>query len=289
MQNYIDFDENTTVQESRQMLLNNDMTAISNSSGVSFPAYAIAGTTCYRSDQDRLYIKRADGTWRMISDALGTALTKETADSLYAPSGHNHDTEYAPRTSSSRPGVTKLYRSDSDSSHNVQITWTGSYWRLYGYSGDTEHADVLVGRATTAATADNATKLGGKGTTSWMRKDMSQSMTGNLTVNGSITASSNITAYSDARIKDNIETLKDALGTVNRMRGVSYRNKTTNERGVGFIAQELNEVLPDVVVTNDNKMMSVAYGNITAVLVEAVKELSAKVYRLESQLSAGLS
>lgn len=286
MQSYIEFDENTIVQDSRQMLLNNDMTAISNNSGVSFPSYGITGTTCYRSDTNLLYIKRSDGTWKLIGDANGTNLTQETADSRYSASGHNHDTQYAPRVSAARPGVDRLYRSDSDQGHNVQVNWTGTYWHLRGYNGDTFHGECLVQRSTTAGTADNSSKLGGLGTASWMRKDVSQSMSGNLTVNGTITASSNITAYSDISIKDNIKTLEGALDTVNQMRGVSYRNKTNNQFSVGFIAQELKEVLPDVVVGNENRMLSVAYGNITAVLVEAIKELSAKVDTLEKALAS---
>jgi hypothetical protein len=50
-------------------------------------------------------------------------------------------------------GVTRLYRRDDNSDYSVQTYWTGSYWRLYGYSGDSGHADVHVGYADSAGSA----------------------------------------------------------------------------------------------------------------------------------------
>lgn len=56
-------------------------------------------------------------------------------------------------------GVTRLYRNDSDSDYSVQTYWTGSYWRLYGYNGDTGHADTQVGYANSAGNADTVDSL----------------------------------------------------------------------------------------------------------------------------------
>jgi len=52
-------------------------------------------------------------------------------------------------------GVTRLYRRDSDSDYSVQTYWTGSYWRLYGYNGDSNHADTHVGYADSAGSANS--------------------------------------------------------------------------------------------------------------------------------------
>jgi hypothetical protein len=68
------------------------------------------------------------------------------------------------------------------------------------------------------------------------------------------------------------------------MRGVTYNKIGEEKQSVGVIAQELQEVLPQLVAENADGMLSVAYGNITAVLIEAVKELTAKVESLEEQL-----
>jgi len=100
--------------------------------------------------------------------------------------------------------------------------------------------------------------------------------------NGNFTASGNVTAYSDARLKENVETISNALDLVNRMRGVFYDRTDTGEAGVGVIAQEMEEVIPEVVIPSDG-MLTVAYGNLVGVLIEAVKELSAKIDKLEAK------
>lgn len=60
----------------------------------------------------------------------------------------------ADKTSAARPGVTKLYRNDDNSNFNVQTNFTGSYWNLRGYNGDTFHAECMVGFANNADTVD---------------------------------------------------------------------------------------------------------------------------------------
>ena len=98
---------------------------------------------------------------------------------------------------------------------------------------------------------------------------------------------SQIIAISDMRLKENIKPLENSLNKVLAMQGVSYNlisddNKVTH---VGVIAQDIEKVLPEVVNTDQNDMKSVAYGNITAVLIEAVKELQEKVLQLESVIT----
>ena len=109
-----------------------------------------------------------------------------------------------------------------------------------------------------------------------------------LDVTGTIRATADIIAYSDGRYKTNVVTLSNALDRVNQMRGVYYTMKDTpEERKVGVIAQEMETVLPEVVMTDssEDKKKSVAYGNLTAILIEAVKELTARLERIEQKLS----
>lgn len=288
MQKYTEINENTEIEASRQLLIDNDMTAITSSSGVDFPTYGLTGTPCYRADQDRLFIKRADGTWQMIVDAAKTALAQEDGDARYSAITHHHDTQYAARESTARPGVTRLYRSDADSGYNVQLTWTGTYWKLYGHNGDTAHAGVLVDRATSAASADDSTQLGGLTTDNWMRRNINQTFAATMTITGSLTVQTNlvvsgdITSSSDARLKTDIEPLTGALDKLMQLQGVSYRNKTTNQKNIGFIAQEIEKVIPDVVRKGADEKLSVAYGNVTALLTEAIKELVGRVEQLEA-------
>jgi hypothetical protein len=101
-----------------------------------------------------------------------------------------------------------------------------------------------------------------------------------LDVAGTIRATGNITAFSDARVKGDVRTIEGALGLVSRMRGVSFvrtDGSDTISRQVGLIAQELLEVVPECVSEGkSDKMLSVAYGNLVGVLVEAIKEVDTK-------------
>ena len=102
-------------------------------------------------------------------------------------------------------------------------------------------------------------------------------------VSGNFTAAGNITAYSDARLKHDVQRITGALDIVQAMRGVTFKWNRDNSAGIGFIAQEVEKVLPELVL-DSGSTKSVAYGNVTAVLVEAIKELRAEVEDLRTQL-----
>lgn len=110
---------------------------------------------------------------------------------------------------------------------------------------------------------------------------------------GSITAQYNITAYSDARVKTDIEVIPNALDKVQQLRGITY-TRTDDDSGVrkvGLIAQEVEKVLPEAVLTSEREDLeiedfkSVDYGNIVGLLVEAIKELKAEVNSLKEELN----
>ena len=99
---------------------------------------------------------------------------------------------------------------------------------------------------------------------------------------GALTCLNNITAYSDINMKEDISTIENALDKVSQMRGVMFTRKDTSERGTGVIAQEIRDILPEVVMEN-KEYLSVAYGNIVGVLIEAIKELQKRVEELEAK------
>jgi hypothetical protein len=87
---------------------------------------------------------------------------------------------------------------------------------------------------------------------------------------GNLTATGDVTAYSDARVKENIITVDNALSKVLSLRGVYYNRIDTDDkkRKIGVIAQETLTVVPEV-VNNDNKgMFNVAYGNLGGLFIE---------------------
>lgn len=106
-----------------------------------------------------------------------------------------------------------------------------------------------------------------------------------FSVNGAITASGNITAFSDVKLKENIKPIENALDKLTQIRGVTYDRKDTKAHEAGVIAQEVEVVLPEVVVES-NGVKSVAYGNLNALLIEALKEEKEKREALETRLEA---
>jgi hypothetical protein len=126
----------------------------------------------------------------------------------------------------------------------------------------------------------------------------------NLMVYGDIYATGNITAFagapSDFRLKENITTIPNALSMVSSMRGVMYDwtdeylkslkidvNGLFPKRDTGVIAQEMQDVLPEVVFVKNNGDLSVKYEKIVGVLIEAIKELKSEVDTLKEKINTG--
>lgn len=99
---------------------------------------------------------------------------------------------------------------------------------------------------------------------------------GELLVTGNIVGSQNVYAYSDRSLKEDIVPLSGALDIVDRLNGYRYKWKATKRASLGVIAQEVREVLPELVFDNDG-ILAVDYTLLTAVLIEAVKELKQKL------------
>ena len=104
-------------------------------------------------------------------------------------------------------------------------------------------------------------------------------LTLDMSAAGAATFNNDVTAFSDERLKSDIETIDSALDKVTNMRGVTFDRD--GRRGTGVIAQEMQKVMPEV-VHDEGEYMSVAYGNLVGVLIEAIKELEAKVEKLEN-------
>lgn len=119
---------------------------------------------------------------------------------------------------------------------------------------------------------------------------------GSLDTSGNFVVSSNITAYgspSDRNLKENIQPLTNSLEKVKALQGVSFDwKKETAEHtmvgmthDIGLIAQNVQEVLPELVREGEDGFLSLRDRGLVAVLIEAIKELNAKVEDLQNQLA----
>ena len=109
-------------------------------------------------------------------------------------------------------------------------------------------------------------------------------LTLDMSAAGAATFNNDVTAFSDERLKTDIETINDALNKVCQMRGVTFKRTDDDGRtSVGVIAQEIEKVLPEVVRedNSEDKIKSVAYGNMVGVLIEAIKELKSEIEELK--------
>lgn len=93
-------------------------------------------------------------------------------------------------------------------------------------------------------------------------------------------------SLSDARYKKDIMSLSNSLDKVKTINGYSYKlDSDSNARYLGVIAQEIINVVPEVVSGSESTKYSVSYGSLVPLLIEAIKELSAEVDILKKQLS----
>ena len=104
---------------------------------------------------------------------------------------------------------------------------------------------------------------------------------------GNFTAVGNVTAYSDRRLKKDLERIENALDKIDQLTGYTYvRTDIQVEhevRQTGLIAQDVQKVLPEAVTVSDNEMqtLGVSYGNMMGLVVEAIKELRAELNELK--------
>jgi len=113
---------------------------------------------------------------------------------------------------------------------------------------------------------DIGTAVGGGG-----NRRMTISNEGDVTFTGIVTAL-DFASPSSIALKTNVRTIENGIATVSRLRGVRFDWKESGKPAVGLIAEEVNEVVPEVVAHENGTAKGVNYANLVAVLVEAVKE-----------------
>jgi hypothetical protein len=105
---------------------------------------------------------------------------------------------------------------------------------------------------------------------------------------GSVYSQGEVTAFSDIRLKDNIETYLGGLNEINKLRPVTYnlKHREDDPKQLGLIAQEVEEVIPEVVFGGDeDTYKSLDYSKLTVTLINAVQELTAEVEKLKAEIN----
>lgn len=156
--------------------------------------------------------------------------------------------------------VNVVIPASAECSFDVNSSGTWQVWDL------TSNAPMIK------ATAGTNVEIGGAGSRG-------------LYVYGSFTASGNVTAYSDRRLKDNIEQITSALGKVRQLCGVTFTRTDlpdTTRKYAGLLAQDVEKVLPEAVQDVDGKL-AVDYNATIGLLVEAIKELEEQVAALKNR------
>jgi hypothetical protein len=103
-------------------------------------------------------------------------------------------------------------------------------------------------------------------------------------VDGNVYVAGYITGLSDVRYKTNISNITEPIDKIEQLQGVYYNLLHEEKRSIGLIAQEVEKIIPEVVYTNTDNTKSIAYGNMIAVIVESIKELSMRIKKLEEKL-----
>jgi len=134
----------------------------------------------------------------------------------------------------------------------------------------------VQGRIENVATEDNNTVFK-------FYNDSGTSAKMTLNPNGNMTIAGTLTQNSDASLKENVKEIDNALSKVKQLQGVEFNKIGNNKKEIGVIAQDVEKVLPELVLEEDG-VKSVAYGNITAVLIEAIKEQQEQIEQLKKQI-----
>lgn len=113
---------------------------------------------------------------------------------------------------------------------------------------------------------------------------------GNINATGFVSASGDVIAFasSDERLKDNLKPISDPLEKISNISGYEFdwndKQNLYSGHDVGVVAQEIEQVIPEIVTERDDGYKAVKYEKLVPLLIESIKELTAKVEELESKL-----
>ena len=283
MQNYTNIPPSQTLTDSRQPLLNNDLTAMTCSSGSAFPtAYALVGTLCLRTDSNRLYQLRqmpatTDSNWHLIADLNQDYTYKSYVDSNFALQTGSYAGLRAQATTKTDVGLSEIPNAITASLSIDSNSYVASARASFALN------NLIAGLDSRLTTAE--TTLTGKANTNgsvseYFVADTLYAAT-TINCNGDVVAEAGVVIPSDRRLKKDIAPIDDGLERLSCFTGVTYTLKSNEKECVGLIAQEVEESIPES-VRYHNGHLALDYGSLGGVFVSAINELRARVERLEA-------
>ena len=183
-------------------------------------------------------------------------------------------------------------------SNNIAVGYLAGQYAISGSSNNTfigyqsgPTSSVVVNDELYIGNSGEASLIRGNFANAALRVNGTMHVKDGLVVSGSITATGDVVAYStsDKRHKNNIVLISDALSKVTKLNGVTWEwnddvdAATKQTPKTGLIAQEVQEVLPEVVKERGDSFLALDYSKMMGLMVEAIKELSAKVKELENK------
>lgn len=247
----------------------------------------IASTAPSSPSEGDMWWDDVDGLLNIYYD--GSWVEASPQDDIVTGSGSGLDADQVDGLEASQ-----FVRTDTNSTitGNNYITFgPNSTWNRYlnvggnGHSSDTTHASICTTNGNVhidPTSGSYATYFNWyTGTGGVIFGNGAGVQVGKVDSSGNAVFSGDVTAYSDDSLKTNVQVIDGALDKVEQVSGVTFERIEDGSVSTGVVAQELEAVLPEAVKTDDSGLKHVAYGNVTGLLIEAVKELSAEVKALK--------
>lgn len=272
--------------------INNVYTSILSNSGDALPREAIQdiiGAMVSGNNETRITVNYDDNNDKLDFDVDAADWTDITnVPSSFTPSSHSHAESDLPDASTSAKGVVQLNNTTSSTS-TTQAATANAVKTAYDLANSHTHTNYITSNASDTATGIYTFNNGADATTS---TNGTLRITGGIGLSGNIVAAGDITAFytSDRNLKSDITPISNALEKLSQLSGNSYyykrpRTEASQNKQYGVIAQEVQSVLPEMVQKNHEGNLVLKQGGfeLTALLIEAVKELSERINKLEEE------
>jgi len=239
----------------------------------------------------------ASGAHSTASGKYSTAMgNNTTASGKYSLATGNNTTASGKYSLSTGNNTTAS--GEHSTAGGYMSTASGNYSTAMGYETiASDHGSLVIGQynealssvtsngSATAYNANNTAFVIGNGTSFNKKSDAFKVLfNGDATVSNNLTVTGDIHVSSDARLKANIVSLGSTLAKLLLIDGKTFTMKKNGKQKIGVLAQNIQEVFPELVSKDDNKMLAVNYQGLVPVLINALKEQDAKMKKQDAKM-----